>query len=167
MENLFSQTFDLNPYQYEQNIVALTLADFAEAMRNGNIHIIMSFYDEDLRIFDLMPPLAFNNKNSFEKILERSFTSYFQFPVNFSFIEPKIEISGNIAIVHSFINICGDSIHDGYINNWMRSTIGLKKYGAQWLINHEHNSVPLDSNTMKGVMNLPPEVQTETETEYF
>ena len=162
MEQQTYQAFELNPHQYEQNDVAKTLTDFCEAIRNGNIHKIMSFYEEEVRVFDMMPPLAFS-KQSFQKTQEECFTNFFQFPINYSFVQPKIEMSGNLAIVHSFVHMSGDSIHGENMDAWVRSTICFKKHGVQWLITHEHNSVPLDMMTNKGLMNLSPDADNEVQ----
>ncbi len=163
MEQQNYQTFELNPHQYEQNDVAQTLTDFSEAIRNGNIHTIMSFYEEEIRAFDMMPPLSINNKLAYQKNWEECFTNFFQFPVNYSYIEPKIEMSGNLAVVHSLIHMSGDSIHGENMDCWLRSTMILKKHGVQWLISHEHNSTPLDPETGKGLMNLSPDGNNEAQ----
>lgn len=163
MEQQLYQAFELTPHQYEQNDVAQTLVDFSEAIRNGNINTIMSFYEEGIRAFDMMPPLAITSKSTYQKNWEECFTNFFQFPVNYNYVQPKIEISGNIAVVHSLIHMSGDSVHGENMDCWMRSTICFKKHGVQWLISHEHTSTPLDPLTGKGLMNLSPDGGNEAQ----
>ena len=40
--------------------------------------------------------------------------------------------------------------------SWLRISCGLKKFGDDWKIVHEHVSVPV-GNDMQALMNLPPE----------
>lgn len=143
-------------YSEGREDVATFLENFAETIRNGNIDKIMSFYSKDIVAFDMMPPLSFNNFEKYKRNWEVSFTEFFTFPVNFTFEQQKIDVSGDLAIVRSFIHMSGDSIHGENMESWLRSTIELKRIDGRWLITHEHNSVPLDEETMKGIMTLSP-----------
>ena len=72
-----------------------------------------------------------------------------------------VDVSGDLAIVRTYVHMSGDSIHDDYVDHWFRATIELKKIEGRWLITHEHNSVPLDETTMKGLMTLVPDEEFE------
>ncbi|MBC7427762.1 MAG: nuclear transport factor 2 family protein [Bacteriovorax sp.] len=164
MDQQINQTFEIYPHQYEENDVAETLNNFSEAIRNGNLNKIMSFYSEDIRAFDMMPPLEFNNKAVYQKrAWEDCFTKVFSFPVNYSYLHPKIELSGNIAFVYSLIHMSGDMIKgQKNVDTWLRNTTCLKKFGGQWLIIHEHMSVPVDNN-MQAMMTLSPDGGNEAQ----
>ena len=136
--------------------VTTFLENFSETVRNGNIEKIMSYYSNDIVAFDMMPPLCFYNKSTYKKNWEKCFTDYFAFPVNFSFEQQKINVSGELAVVRSFVHMSGDSIHGENMECWLRNTMELKQIDGRWLITHEHNSVPIDEITMKGMMHLTP-----------
>ena len=157
MENLNTQLPQHDSKDYQRDEVYQTLENFAEAIRGGDIKKIMSFYAEEVIAYDMMPPLEFTNKDKYQKSWEECFTSYFKFPVHFDYEKQKFAIEGDIAFTHALVHMSGESKSGEKMNSWMRNTTCLKKFGAKWLITHEHNSVPLDMNTTKGLMDLRPE----------
>lgn len=137
--------------------IITVLENYAEAVRNGNVDVIMSFYEKDIVAFDIMPPLSINNKISFRKNFEETMLKAFTFPVNYTFEQQKIDVSGDLAVVRSFVHFAGDLVNGaGNVDNLMRSTMVLKRIDGNWLITHEHCSVPLDTEK-KGMMNLSPD----------
>ncbi len=143
-------------YSEGREDVSTFLEGFAEAIRNGNIEKIMSYYSKDIVAFDMMPPLSFQSIHKYKENWEKCFTEFFSFPVNYSYEDLKIDVSGDLAVARAFIHMNGDSIHGENMDAWLRTTLELKKIDGRWLIFHEHNSVPLDEVTMKGMMNLSP-----------
>ena len=66
--------------------------------------------------------------------------------------------SGEIAFSNGLVHFVGHT-HDGVLmDNWIRDTACLKKFNSSWLITNVHQSVPLDENTMKGLLNLKPDL---------
>ena len=135
------------------------LEAFSEAIRQGHLDEIMSFYSDDLTAFDLVPPLAFTNKSRYQsEAWEDCFTSVFNFPVTYDVSDLRVMTSGDLAIVHRFIHMMGKSKETGeQMECWFRSTLTFKNEDDEWLIVHEHNSVPMDKESGEGLMNLPPE----------
>jgi ketosteroid isomerase-like protein len=133
------------------------LQEFAATIRSGDIDKIMEFYADDIIAYDMMPPLDFRGVETYRKNWEECFTSYFQFPVIFEYRDQKIFANGPYAFCHSLSHMSGKGKKDGKeMEAWMRTTIGLKKFGKSWKIIHEHNSVPLEMETGVGMMNLKP-----------
>lgn len=158
MENLNTQLPKYDHKTYQRDEVFQTLESFAEAIREGDIKHIMSFYSDDMISYDMMPPLEFTDKGKYQKIWEECFTSYFKFPIHFDYEKQKISVEGDVAFAHALVHMSGDPLKDGErIDMWMRNTTCLKKSGDKWQIVHEHNSVPLDKDSSKGLMELRPE----------
>lgn len=132
------------------------LVKFAAAIRGGNIEEIMSFYAPDIVAFDMMPPLEFRGLASYRKTWEDCFTNYFEFPVEFEFVEQQIFVEGDVAFTYALIHTRGTGKDGRVLESWIRNTSCLRKFDGSWLISHEHNSVPLESETGKGLMNLKP-----------
>ncbi len=134
------------------------LMDFASTIRSGNIDEIMLYYADDVVAYDMMPPLDFRGVETYRKSWEDCFTNYFQFPVAFDYRDQKIFANGSTyAFCHSLVHMTGKAKKDGReMEAWMRNTLGLKKFGKDWKIIHEHNSVPLEMETGIGLMNLKP-----------
>jgi len=42
------------------------------------------------------------------------------------------------------------------VDMWVRSTVCLRKSGGDWLIVHEHTSVPFDAESGRATLDLTP-----------
>ncbi len=130
---------------------------FAASIREGDLDSIMSFYDKNVVAFDMMPPLEVVGSDTFRQSWENCFTSHFDFPVDFEFIEPKIYVDGNIAFSHCLIYMQGIAKDGKQMEAWMRNTSCLKRVSGVWTLIHEHNSVPLDMASGTALLNLKPD----------
>lgn len=158
MENLTNQLPQYDHKTYQRDEVYQTLESFAEAIREGDLEHIMSFYSDDIIAYDMMPPLEFSGKDKYKKSWQEYFINYFKFPVNFDYEKQKFTIEGDVAFTHALIHMSGEPKNgeEEKMDMWMRNTTCLKKDGDKWLITHEHNSIPIDKE-MKGLANLHPE----------
>lgn len=131
--------------------------ELAKAVRAGDLRKIMSFYSDDVRAYDMMPPLQFINKSSYQKeAWENFFTQVFEFPVEFEQHDLRVHADGDVAYSHCLIHMKGMTLGGETIEAWTRNTTGWQKIGGHWIIVHEHNSVPLDKEDGSGLMNLAP-----------
>lgn len=133
------------------------LDDFTYAVRSGDLDRIMSFYSDDVVAFDMMPPLRFVGAGMCREIWKEYFTDYFKFPVSFSYSEQKIVAVGDVAYSFGLIHVAGTgkSNHQK-VDHWIRNTTCVQKRDGEWKIIHEHNSVPINSESGKGMMELTP-----------
>jgi ketosteroid isomerase-like protein len=46
--------------------------------------------------------------------------------------------------------------NDSAVDMWVRSTVCLCKSGGDWLIVHEHTSVPFDAESGRAALDLTP-----------
>lgn len=131
--------------------------EMAKAIRAGDLRKIMSFYDDDVRVFDMMPPSQFISRSSYEKdAWEACFTQVFEFPVEFEQHDLRVHADGDMAYSHSLVHIKAMTLDGQMMEAWTRNTTGWQKIAGHWLIVHEHNSVPLDKSNGFGLMNLAP-----------
>lgn len=155
--SLHSKTHRADLITAEHAEIKTVLNDFAEAIRNGDIDEIMSFYSEDLTAFDVMPPLRFEGIEQYRRIAWKDcFTDTFTFPVHYEWNETKIEVAGNLAIAYGLIHMRGKFRGGDEMEAWLRNTTCFKRADGNWLITHEHNSAPANFDG-KVLMNLPPD----------
>ena len=65
-------------------------------------------------------------------------------------------VGEDVAFVRS-LNHIGFRTHDGTErDNWVCSTLGLRKLGGKWKVSHQHYSVPFDMRTGKALLDLRP-----------
>lgn len=156
------QNFTPSTYGYELNTanseVQEVFNSFAQAIKEGDLDGIMSFYSDEIVAYDMMPPLEYTSKKTYRESWKKCFTDYFKFPVQFSYENQKISVSGDLAFANGFVHLNARSKDGEQMESWLRNTTCLKKFDGSWMITCEHQSVPLDENTMKGLMDLKPEL---------
>ena len=131
-----------------------TLEDrFAAAVNSGDIDAIMSNYidDDSLFVFDVVPRREYRGAEAYRKAWEDYFLHFTGIP-KLKIIDLSINAEGNIAFSHSFMNTKGVDTKGQPVDRTVRVTAGYRKIGSNWLIVHEHISVPVDLATGKAVL---------------
>ncbi|MGA8640551.1 MAG: nuclear transport factor 2 family protein [Candidatus Binatus sp.] len=130
---------------------------FARAVREKDLDKIMSHYtkSESLVVFDVVPPRQYTGwiayKEDWRKFLAECKDN------------PKFEISeletygGNrFAYSHSIQHFSCTNQQDKKFDVIFRVTDGYANFGNEWLIAHEHVSVPVDLTTGKADFQSQP-----------
>jgi uncharacterized protein (TIGR02246 family) len=124
---------------------------FMTAMSAKDINAVMGAYvpDQSLIVFDAVPPRQYTGAPAYRKDFE-SFFAMFPGPLACSMSDLDITAGGgDVAFGHS-IQRCSMTDKDGKKTGiTFRITDGYKKINGQWLIAHEHVSVPVDLATLK------------------
>ena len=156
MESLSTHKPQYDQKVYQRDEVYQTLESFSEAVRNGDIDNIMSYYSDDVIAYDMMPPLEFIGKEHYQKSWQDYFSNQLKFPIQFNYEKQKIFINGDLSFTHALVHMVGEPENgEKKIEMWMRNTTCFKKFGDKWLITHEHNSIPIDKE-LKGLADLHP-----------
>ena len=131
------------------------LDSFTEAIQTKDVDKIMSFYSPDIVAFDMMAPLKHEGILAWRKVwqaalpmMEGNMTSEMR--------DLTIDVGGDIAICQALLNVKLQGDRQNY-DTWMRWTAGLHRINGQWLITHEHTSVPADMQSGRAMMNLKPD----------
>lgn len=112
-----------------------------EACRSKDIDRLMSLYSPDIVYFDVVPPLRFTGAAEVRRNFVRWFDEY-DGPIGLETHELNIAAGTEVA----FANML--HLDSGTRNNgvegavWIRSTVCCERSGGQWLITHEHISMP-------------------------
>lgn len=128
---------------------------WVEGACNKDVEGIMSCYAPDVVAFDAIAALQFKGTAAYRK--------HWEYCMGFAMGEmimriPEITVaaSGDVAFCH-YLSICGGTDeHGNEQTGWMRGTVCLRKIDGQWLIAHEHYSVPFDPESMKALTELQP-----------
>ena len=140
----------------EDSEVLSLVDEWAEGVRTKNVERIVQHYSEDAVLFDLAPPLTYVGKEAYRKSLENWFTS-FDGPIGYEFTDLEVNVSGDVAFVHSVNHMTGKRTGGEQTDVWLRATVGFRKLGGRWLVTHEHVSVPfyMDGSN-KAAVDLKP-----------
>jgi ketosteroid isomerase-like protein len=133
----------------ESKIEALNTA-LAAAINAKDVNAIMKVYvpDESLIVFDILPPRQYVGANAFRTDWE-NFLTAFKGPVKFEISDLHIEADGTLGYSHSIQHVSGNDAKNQPIDVVWRDTAAYRKIGGNWLIVHEHGSVPVDFATGK------------------
>jgi len=127
---------------------------FTAAFKAKDIGAIMACYtpDEAMVVFDVPPPLQYTGATAYRK----DWTDFFAGsvgPVEFSLTDLDVTVGGDVAYGHSIQRVAMTDKKGKKGTMTVRVTDGYKKVNGQWLISHEHVSVPVDLATLKAVAN--------------
>jgi len=126
----------------DESQIRQRLESWTEALRSKDIDGLMSHYAEDILVFDIAPPLQYEGATAYRKNWADWFPT-FQGPVGYEIRDLSITTGGDVAFCHSFNRITGTRTSGEKSDVWIRATVGFRKIGGEWMIAHEHFSVPM------------------------
>lgn len=112
---------------------------------------VMKLYvgDDRIFVFDAIPPRQYVGVAAWRKDIQ-GFFDIFAGPVKAEISDLSIAASGDMAYSHSIQRFTGKLAKGGAFDTTLRLTDVYRKIDGQWLIVHEHVSVPVDFTTGKG-----------------
>jgi ketosteroid isomerase-like protein len=123
---------------------------FTAAFNAGDIDAIMKNYipDKSFILFDVVPRKEYIGADAYRKAWIEMFSRFKGTP-KIVITDLSITVDGNVGFSHSFMRVTGTDIQGHSIDRTVRVTDGYRKIGGNWLIVHEHISVPVDFATGK------------------
>ena len=126
-----------------------------EAVRARDIDGVMSIYAQEVVSFDIVPPLRHIGADALRKLWEEVFSVY-QCPIYYEIHDLNITVGDDVAFIHSLNRINGTLNTGQKTDLWLRWTACFCKINGKWLIVHHQNSVPVDLEHGKAVLDLKP-----------
>src|ERR1700687_2766956 len=123
---------------------------YNDGFNSKDVDKIMSVYapGKELFVFDVVPPREYKGWEAYKKDCEGLFSA-FPGPMKNAISEQTIHVVGSLAYGHN-IQTGEFTGKDGKkVNFVVRTTDIYRKMNGKWLIVEEHNSVPVDLDTMK------------------
>jgi len=123
---------------------------YNEGFNSKDVDKVMSVYvpGKQLFVFDVVPPREYRGWEAYKKDFEGLFSAY-PGPIKNTLSEQTIHVVGSLAYGHN-IQTGEFTGKDGKkVNFVVRTTDIYRKMNGKWLIVEEHNSVPVDLDTMK------------------
>ena len=141
--------------QNDEAEIKRVLQGGVEAIRDKNIEGVMSLYAQEVVSFDIVPPLRYVGADAFRKAWEAVFST-FQGTIGYEMPDLSITVGGDVAFSYSLNRISG-TMNDGLKTDlWLRWTACWQKTNGTWLIVHHQNSVPVDLETGRAMLDLKP-----------
>lgn len=131
------------------------LASWATACRSKDVSQIMRHYAEDVVAYDAIGPLRFVGRAAYQAHWQACMETC-PGPGLFEIHQPSFLLSDELAVVHYLFH-CGGTDDQGVLHSsWMRVSQCFRLVGGQWLIAHEHFSMPGDMESGKILFDLQP-----------
>jgi uncharacterized protein (TIGR02246 family) len=114
---------------------------WARAVRAKDLNGILANHSTDMLMFDVPPPLQSKGIEAYKKTWELFF-SWSNDPVVFDIKDMNIIAGTDVAFVAALMRCAGTEKNGERIELEFRLTIGLRRIGDQWIVLHEHHSIP-------------------------
>ena len=114
------------------------------AIANADAEAAIEPLARDVVVYDLQPPLAFAGANARDaEGLRAWLITWKESGPRVEFRESRILVDGDLAIAYGLSHMRGEKIEEGAVELWFRTTLIFKRSEQDWMIVHEHNSVPM------------------------
>jgi ketosteroid isomerase-like protein len=138
-----------------QSEVGVLFDHRSKAIWAKDIDRLMSFYSPEIVYFDLVPPLRYVGADALRERFLEWFES-FEGPIGQEISDLNVVESADVAIAHMLIRASGTLKNGQEVGFWVRATSGCRRSGDEWLITHEHISLPVDPMSRSAAMDLVP-----------
>jgi ketosteroid isomerase-like protein len=131
----------MNTELNDDNLIRQLIEDWAKAVREKNIDAILEHHSKDFVMYDVPEPFQSVGLDAYKK----TWNTFFEWAKDFGVFDIKdlhIVCNDDVAFCYASMQ-CAGSFKDKekeLLN--FRLTVGLKKINNQWMILHEHHSIP-------------------------
>ena len=126
-----------------------------EAIRAMDLEGVKPIYAPGIVSFDIVPPLRHVGAKAKEKNWADAFTIY-QRPLGYEIRDLTLTVGDDVAFGHSLNRVSGTLKNGNRTDFWLRWTACFRKIDGNWLIAHDHVSVPVDPESGSALLNLEP-----------
>ena len=116
------------------------IEDWAKALRAKDLEGVMSHYAPDFLAFDLAPPLQ-HRRDAVAKGLAEWFATW-DGPIGYQIRDLAVTARDEVAFSHSLNRLTGKRTSGETTDVWLRTTVCFRKIAGEWMVVHEHSSVP-------------------------
>ncbi|TCL62672.1 nuclear transport factor 2 family protein [Rhizobium sp. BK251] len=130
---------DKKAHRIDEEAIVAMLMMRATAIREKNAEDALSYDAEDSVEFSLAPPLVYHGK---DKAGLQAWFDTWDSPIGGDVHDAKLTIGADVAFWSGLVNMTGTKTDGTVVDLWFRQTLGLVKRNGQWLVAHQHASVP-------------------------
>lgn len=132
------------------------LEEWAAATRAKDVDRIVAAHAVDTLSFDCHSHLQFKGAAALRRHLEACMRCILD-PMRFELHDLDIAAHGDVAFSH-FLARYGTTGPSGQEHaGWLRVTVCLRRIAREWLIVHDHCSIPFDPQSGQAMADLAPE----------
>lgn len=125
------------------------------AVRTKDPEPLARRHAENVVAFDVLPPLMRRGPGPIIEKTQQWFDGYAT-DIGYEVEELEIHADGDLGFCWFVYNVKGTLKTGDDVDMWVRATLCCQKVNGDWRIVHDHESVPFDPVTGKGVVDLAP-----------
>ena len=112
----------------------------------------LRLYSDDIRIFDTWENWSHEGKDAWRRVVANWFSSLGEETVSVGLEQIQMTVGADLAIASALVTYTAFSPAGQALRSIQnRMSVALAKEGEDWLIVHEHTSVPIASGDMRAV----------------
>jgi ketosteroid isomerase-like protein len=124
-----------------ESVIRHRIGELAQAIRDKDLDRLMEFYASDVEVFDVRFSLNVPGAPAYRHNFENWFES-FEGPLGFEHHNLRIVAAENSAFCHYLALVTGARAGGRSSGYWVRGTTCLERRDGEWLVTHEHISMP-------------------------
>jgi uncharacterized protein (TIGR02246 family) len=124
-------------------------------VRAKDLEAVLRLYAEDVVAFDLVAPLQHRGREGLKKRLAEWFAS-FSTDIDYELRDVELSVSGDVAFDHHLTHVHATNRSGQVIDMWFRESVGYRSVSGQWLVVHQHSSVPMNMTNGQADITLRP-----------
>ncbi|HEY2921339.1 MAG TPA: nuclear transport factor 2 family protein [Candidatus Binatia bacterium] len=125
----------------DEGAIRELVENWARAVRIKDLDGILANHSPEILMFDVPPPIQSKGIEAYRKTWDLFF-SWSQDSRIFDISEMNITAGNDVAFVTALMRCAGTEANGDKIELTFRLTIGLGKIDGQWIVMHEHHSIP-------------------------
>jgi uncharacterized protein (TIGR02246 family) len=125
----------------DEAVIRELVENWARAVRAKDLDGILANHSTEMLMFDVPLPVQSRGIEAYRKTWDLFF-SWSNDPVVFDIREMDIAAGTDVAFVAALMRCAGTETNGERIELEFRLTIGLRKIEGQWIVMHEHHSIP-------------------------
>ena len=131
------------------------IGERVSAIRAKDADALMSHHAPDVVTFDALDPLRYVGSDAVRERAEQWLSRY-QGPVGYEVRDLSVTAGDGAAFCHYLYRVSGTMSDGREVDMWVRSTVCFRKVGDEWVVAHEHTSVPFDAESGRASVGLKP-----------
>ena len=133
----------MKPQNEDEAAIRQVIADWSAAVRRKDFDGILKSHSRDILMFDVPAPFQSEGIDAYRKTWE-VFFGWMAGPPKFEFSDLRITAGHDVAFATGHGRCFGPDESGKPAELDFRLTMGLRKRNGQWIVEHEHHSVPAD-----------------------
>ncbi|MCS7480428.1 YybH family protein [Umezawaea endophytica] len=139
-----------------QTVLLRRMDEWKKAFEAKDVDSVMSFYadGDDFSAFDLMPPIEFRGGEMWRENWA-GFFAVCEGPLSLEFSNVEVHASHDLGFARLMVRMVGTMNGEG-LDMWVRTTNCFRLIDGEWLMIHDHVSMPSDLATGRTLTHLSP-----------